>query len=86
MYARTEAMCRVVMSEEVGKKVQAVVDRVNEAVSRRPKVSFHRFLLRHETTCFRNTLKNKNLSTSAHRVVTAGLCNLFNLYTHASSI
>lgn len=41
----TEAMWRVVMSEEVGKKVQAVVDRVNQAVSRRPKVSFHRFLL-----------------------------------------
>uniref|UniRef100_A0A671NAC9 Pyridoxal phosphate homeostasis protein n=1 Tax=Sinocyclocheilus anshuiensis TaxID=1608454 RepID=A0A671NAC9_9TELE len=36
--ARTEAvMWRVVMSEEVGKKVQAVVDRVNQAVSRRPK-------------------------------------------------
>lgn len=28
------------MSEEIGKKVQAVVDRVNQAVSRRPKVSF----------------------------------------------
>ncbi|XP_077075146.1 pyridoxal phosphate homeostasis protein [Siphateles boraxobius] len=30
-------MWRVVMSEEVGKKLQAVVDRVNQAVSRRPK-------------------------------------------------
>ncbi|ROL43161.1 Pyridoxal phosphate homeostasis protein [Anabarilius grahami] len=30
-------MRRVVMSEEVGKKLQAVVDRVNQAVSRRPK-------------------------------------------------
>ncbi|XP_016376554.1 proline synthase co-transcribed bacterial homolog protein-like isoform X2 [Sinocyclocheilus rhinocerous] len=36
--ARTEAVLwRVAMSEEVGKKVQAVVDRVNQAVSRRPK-------------------------------------------------
>jgi len=42
---RIEAMWRVVMSEEVGKKLQAVVDRVNQAVSRRPKVSFHRFLV-----------------------------------------
>ncbi|XP_062871565.1 pyridoxal phosphate homeostasis protein [Trichomycterus rosablanca] len=30
-------MWRVVMSEEVGRKVQAVVDRVNQAVARRPK-------------------------------------------------
>ncbi|XP_030625181.1 pyridoxal phosphate homeostasis protein isoform X2 [Chanos chanos] len=30
-------MWKVVMSEEVGRKVQAVVDRVNQAVSRRPK-------------------------------------------------
>uniref|UniRef100_A0A671RW48 Pyridoxal phosphate homeostasis protein n=2 Tax=Sinocyclocheilus anshuiensis TaxID=1608454 RepID=A0A671RW48_9TELE len=35
--ARAEAMWRVVMSEEVGRKLQAVVDRVNQAVSRRPK-------------------------------------------------
>uniref|UniRef100_A0A4W4HTF8 Pyridoxal phosphate homeostasis protein n=2 Tax=Electrophorus electricus TaxID=8005 RepID=A0A4W4HTF8_ELEEL len=34
---RTDAMWKVVMSEEVGKKVQAVVDRVNQAVTRRPK-------------------------------------------------
>lgn len=33
------AMWRVAMSEEVGKKMQAVVDRVNLAVTRRPKVS-----------------------------------------------
>ncbi|XP_026055915.1 pyridoxal phosphate homeostasis protein-like [Carassius auratus] len=37
MCACTEAEWRVVMSEEVGRKVQAVVDRVNQAVSRRPK-------------------------------------------------
>ncbi|XP_072512659.1 pyridoxal phosphate homeostasis protein isoform X2 [Salminus brasiliensis] len=30
-------MWKLVMSEEVGKKVQAVVDRVNQAVTRRPK-------------------------------------------------
>lgn len=30
---------RAAMSEEVGKKMQAVVDRVNLAVTRRPKVN-----------------------------------------------
>lgn len=73
------------MSEEVGKKVQAVVERVNQAVSRRPKVSFPSLLFKsHETTIyFSNTLKGK-LSTRAYRVVMAGLCNLFNLYTYSN--
>lgn len=35
----TEAMWKVVMSEEVAKAVQSVVDRVNQAAARRPKVS-----------------------------------------------
>ena len=35
-----EAMWKVVMSEEVAKAVQSVVDRVNQAAARRPKVSF----------------------------------------------
>lgn len=34
-----EAMWKVVMSEEVAKAVQSVVDRVNQAAARRPKVS-----------------------------------------------
>lgn len=34
-----EAMWKVVMSEEVAKAVQSVVDRVNQAAVRRPKVS-----------------------------------------------
>lgn len=34
------AVWRLAMSEEVGKKMQAVVERLNLAVTRRPKVSF----------------------------------------------
>lgn len=34
-----EGMWKVGMSEEVGKALHAVVDRVNQAAARRPKVS-----------------------------------------------
>lgn len=37
--SRFDGMWKVAMSEEVGKALQSVVDRVNQAAARRPKVT-----------------------------------------------